>query len=126
MREERPIALLLLGLAEPANAGVVVAVLCGHDHKGGYHRHEEARAPSGDGGGGRGGGEDGADGAVGRDGDAVVTSLATHHVTFQSPLNLGAAGGAFGAIDVYEDRLELHGPALEHWLAPELLASGGQ
>ena len=58
--------------------GTVVAVLCGHDHKGQYHRD----------------------------------SHGIHHITFMSPLNLGASGHAYGLMEVYPDALVLRGPQL--------------
>ena len=79
-------------LGEPSLSGVVVAVLCGHDHKAGYAR----------------------DAATG-----------IHHLTFQSPLNRGDDGACFGVVDVYEERLELRGPALEDWLPASLVDGRG-
>ena len=79
-------------LGEPSLSGVVVAVLCGHDHKAGYAR----------------------DAATG-----------IHHLTLQSPLNRGDDGACFGVVDVYEERLELRGPALEDWLPASLVDGRG-
>ncbi|KAL1516015.1 hypothetical protein AB1Y20_002628 [Prymnesium parvum] len=55
-----------------------VAVLCGHDHMGGYHKDEQG----------------------------------VHHITFQSPLNRGAEGHAYGVVTLHADRLEVRSPAL--------------
>ena len=35
-----------------------------------------------------------------------------HHLTLCSPLNLGDEGAAYGAVDVFDDRIELRGPKL--------------
>jgi len=69
-------------LAALRASGVVAAVICGHDHNGGY----------------------------------FLDDAGVHHLTLCSPLNLGREGRAFGAIDVYEDRLELRGPRLKDLL----------
>ena len=63
-------------------SGVVVAVLCGHDHRGGY----------------------------------CCSEGGVHHVTFQSPLNKGTDGHAYGLVTVFPDKLEIKGIALEDWL----------
>ena len=63
-------------------SGCVVAVLCGHDHKGNYHR------------------------------DAA----GVHHLTFQSPLNQGDDGHAYGLLTVLPDRLLVKSPKLADFL----------
>eukprot|EP00927_Polykrikos_kofoidii_P059974 TRINITY_DN55057_c0_g1_i1.p1 TRINITY_DN55057_c0_g1~~TRINITY_DN55057_c0_g1_i1.p1 ORF type:complete len:377 (-),score=59.53 TRINITY_DN55057_c0_g1_i1:129-1259(-) len=39
-----------------------------------------------------------------------------HHLTFQSPLNKGASGCAYGRVDIYADRLEVCGRRLDDFL----------
>ena len=45
--------------------------------------------------------------------DAVSS---VHHLTLSSPLNLGTNGHAYGLIEAYADRIELHGPRLDDLL----------
>ena len=61
--------------------GTVALVVCGHDHRGGYH----------------------------------LARSGVHHVTLCSPLNQEVSQ-AYGALTVFEDRLELSGPRLTHLL----------
>lgn len=70
------------------SGAMVAMVLCGHDHKGGYHR----------------------------DGHGV------HHVTLCSPLNKGTDGSAYGMIEVHQDHIEFHGPALRDLVPPSAAA----
>ena len=73
-----------------AAAGCVVGVLCGHDHRGGYHK--DARG--------------------------------VHHLTFQSPLNKGADGHAYGLLAVHHDRFVVSSPALADFLPSAVFANG--
>jgi len=74
-----------------ASSNVVVAVLCGHDHKGRYHRDAQS---------------------------------GVHHITFQSPLNKGTAGHAYGLVTLLHDRLVIRSPALADFLPADALAQG--
>ena len=60
----------------------VVAVLCGHDHKGNYH----------------------------------CDSKGIHHCTFQSPLNKGEEGYAYGIIKMTQEYIEIRGPKIDDLL----------
>lgn len=48
----------------------------------------------------------------------VRDSAGVHHLTFASPLNLGADGHAYGIVAVHDDHLELRGPAVGDLLPP--------
>jgi manganese-dependent ADP-ribose/CDP-alcohol diphosphatase len=75
-----------------APAGTVVAVLAGHDHKGGY----------------------------------VCDGNGVHHLTLQSPLNLGERGDAYGLIELTEAELSVSGPRLNDLLPRALLTDPAQ
>ena len=49
-------------------------------------------------------------------GGYAVDDCGVHHLTLSSPLNMGAAGRAYGLVALFADRIELRGPRLDDLL----------
>ena len=81
---------------------VVLAVLCGHDHGGGYYY------------------DDGCDDCKDNNSETEKsTRSGIHHITVASPLNKGADGSAYGIVRVFDDKMDIVGPNLDDLLPPD-------
>jgi len=82
-------------------SSVVAAVLCGHDHGGGYHYDNGCKDDNNS------------------ETEITTTRSGIHHITVASPLNKGADGSAYGIVRVFDEKMEIVGPNLDDLLPPD-------
>jgi len=94
------------------SGGTVALVLAGHDHEGGFAQSviSSTRGCSA-----------ATKKSVADGGSKDDSEVGTYYVTLQSPLNRGRDGECFGAVELYDDRILIKGPKLDHLLHASLL-----